>query len=207
MMCSLVVIIPVGPGHEAMSVRAADSVRQSAQYPELFTSVEVALIDDSRGALGRSAARNKGMDEHPADWHFFLDADDRFMEHTCGAIRKDFSATFGRIYIGRPMRRTYNRYPLTRNDLFVHGPRGTLSMGCFVRGDLGIRFDETLDIAEDFDFYLRLPDFIKIAQPLVEIGYTSPSAGGPRGVPENGSDWIAACQERIDYYRAKELGT
>lgn len=88
---------------------------------------------------------------------------------------------------------------MTREDLFQHGALGTLSMGCFVRGDLGLRFDESMDIGEDFDFYLRLPSFTKRNKPLVHIGYTEPSAGGPRGASKVG--WLDACAAVIERYR------
>lgn len=68
-MSKIVVITPVGPGH--------CSYAHGIHAP---VGVEHIVIDDQRGDLGRSAARNAGMDAAPNDteWFMFLDADDEF---------------------------------------------------------------------------------------------------------------------------------
>ncbi len=107
-------------------------------------------------------------------------------------------ATFGAIMLDRKPYRQ-NVWPVTRQTLFEAGAMGTLSMGCFVRGDLGLRFNEEMDIAEDYDFYMRLPSFAKRKEPLVSIGYHLPSAKGPRGYEE--IDWIGECNKVIARYQ------
>jgi hypothetical protein len=77
-------------------------------------------------------------------------------------------------------------------------------MGFFCRADVArrLRFNEEMDAGEDFDFYMRLDDFTKIATPLVDIGYDLPSAGGPRGYGR--LDWIGACNKIIADYVSRE---
>lgn len=188
------VVIPVGPGHQAYAERAASSARLSFVDPGPFTELEVVVVPDHEGQLGRSAARNRGMDEHPADWHFLLDADDQMTAYAFTRVDIDYSATFGLVWLDGRMAR-HNVYPVTRETLVRKGAKGTLSMGCFVRGDLGLRFDESLDAGEDFDFYMRLPDFTKVPWPLVDIGYSKPSAGGPRGYDK--IPWLEICNDVI----------
>jgi hypothetical protein len=121
-----------------------------------------------------------------------------------GLVDVEEPATFGAVCLNGTIYRR-NRWPVSRDTLFEHGADGTLSMGLFVRGDVArvTPFDESMDLAEDFDFYLRLPSFVKIQQPLVSIGYDRPSAGGPRGVPPRAQrpDWNAACRQVIERYR------
>jgi glycosyltransferase involved in cell wall biosynthesis len=191
------VIIPVGPGHEALAKAAVRSVLSASRITlGPFRRFEIVVVPDLDGALGRSAARNRGMDAYPADWHFLLDADDEMMPDAFRLVDTNVAATFGAIYLnGRPSRE--NRHPVKLDTILEHGALGTLSMGCFVRGDLGLRFDESMDAAEDFDFYMRLPSFVKRREPLVNIGYHHPSAGGPRG---GESAWCDRCREVIARY-------
>lgn len=189
---TLAVIIPIGPGHKRLAVAAQRSVVAAWRHPGPFAYIDIIPISDPHGALGRSAARNKGMDACLADWYFFLDADDVMMPDALTHVQLDAPATFGAVHLSRG--RIENQWPATKADLVRLGPLGTLSMGCFVRGDLGVRFNETLDVGEDFDFYMRLPGFVKVQAPLVCIGYHHPSAVGPRASKQN---WATAAWERI----------
>ena len=198
----VVVIIPVGPGHEQVAQTAVYSVHKAwATTSGPFLDLAVVLVPDPQGLRGRSAARNWAMDAYPADWHFFLDADDWMDLQAFNLVSLSFAATFGAVCLGRKVIRE-NRWPCTRADLFEYGAAGTLSMGCFVRGDLGLRFNDTLDVGEDFDFYMRLPNFHKVAVPLVHIGYNVPSAGGPRSSAK--CQWREACAEVVERYRILE---
>lgn len=198
-----VVVIPVGPGHEQLAGNATESVVRSWDCERgPFDEIEIFQVPDPAGALGRSRARNIGL-EQPADWHFLLDADDEMLPGAFAELDQGAPATFGAIYF-RARRYHADVYPCTRDTLFQHGARGTLSMGCFVRGDLGLRFDESLDVGEDFDFYLRLPGFTKRRDPLVSIGYDHPSAVGPRGYVR--ADWVGTCNRVIERYRSTYLG-
>lgn len=196
------VVIPVGPGHEAYALTAVASVSAAWKAdPGPFDELEFAVVWDRAGALGRSKARNKAMDEHPADFHFLLDADDLMLPSAFSLVVREADATFGAIMLDRQVF-AHNEWPVTRETLFAKGAKGTLAMGCFVRGDLGLRFNEAMDVAEDYDFYLRLPSFVKIRQPLVSIGYSKPSATGPRGYEK--IDWIGECNRVIGLYAQAE---
>src|ERR1019366_1934281 len=73
-------VTPVGPGHaeRARECRASiEAAWHESRGP--FSQLEFHFIDDGRGALGRSKARNVGAHaarDAGADWIFFLDADD-----------------------------------------------------------------------------------------------------------------------------------
>lgn len=193
----LAVITPVGPGHEAAAARAMASV-DVACGASCFGSVRHVIVEDHAGNMGRSHARNIGMDSE-ADWFFFLDADDTMRPDALTLNRFNEPATFGAVSLNG---RIYDRniQPCGWRQIALNGARGTLSMGCFVRADIAraVRFDESLDAGEDFDFYLRLPGFTKIARPLVDIGYDTPSATGPRGY--DNIDWTGICNGIIEKY-------
>ena len=130
----------------------------------------------------------------PADWYFFVDADDRVSVGAFG--RNDFAApaTFGAISkIGHGY--AFNVHPCGWREVALFGCYGTLSMGFFLNASLGLRFNEDLDAGEDYEFYMRLPSFTKVAEPLVEIGYNRHSAGGPRGYKR--INWIDTCNNEI----------
>lgn len=190
---SLKIITPVGPGHEIYAKECAQSVKNEIERAirvKQFSSIKHQIVDDTEGKLGRSAARNIAMCD--SDWYFFIDADDVMMT---GALdRNDFDApaTFGAL---RKLNGEYsfNVYPCGWNDVAQYGCYGTLSMGFFCRP--GPRFNEDMDGAEDFEFYMRLPSFTKVAEPLVAIGYNRPSATGPRGYHR--FDWIKACDAQV----------
>ncbi len=198
----LVVITPVGPGHEAFARKAAESVRDARRNQYGFSTVRHILVHDHHGKLGRSKARNIGMVKD-ADWYFFLDADDQMRPDAM--TLNDFSApaTFGAISLNSKVL-AKNVFPCGWHEVVTYGARGTLSMGCFVNAHVArtVRFNEDIDAGEDFDFYMRLPGFTKIDRPLVNIGYDLPSAGGPRGY--NTIDWVGICDAVIRKAYAKE---
>jgi glycosyltransferase involved in cell wall biosynthesis len=194
-------VIPVGPGHKQYAEDAAGSVyRAWANSKGPFEELNVVIIDDTLGKRGRSASRNHGISRNPSDWYFLLDADDEMLSDAFQNVAIESAATFGAVCLDGVIAKE-NIYPLTREMLFAHGAKGTLSMGCFVRGDVAraTPFDETLETGEDFDFYMRLPDFVKIDRPLVSIGYRKPSAGGPKGYKD--IKWREICWSVIDRYR------
>lgn len=197
---NITVVIPVGPGHRQFAREAHRSVVEAWILDHgPFDQIGMAIIPDSEGLMGRSAARNSGVRLFPADWYFFLDADDLMMPEAFRLVSTDSPATFGAVCVlGTVVR--YNVYPLTRDMLFEHGAMGTLSMGCFVAGDVAREtlFNEGMDAGEDFDFYMRLPGFVKVKKPLVSIGRNKPSAGGPRGYKE--IRWQEICNEVIHAY-------
>ncbi len=199
----LVVITPVGPGHEHHVKAAMQSVQRAQGTPGPFSSVRHVVVDDSKGELGRARARNIGMAEG-ADWYFFLDADDTMQPDALSAVPvTDQQAVFGALSL-RGQTHSPNVHPCTWREVALHGSRGTLCMGFFCRADVArrLKFNEAMDAGEDFDFYLRLDSFIKVGRPLVQIGYDIPSAVGPRGYVS--IDWINICNELIVSAVARE---
>lgn len=196
----LAVITPVGPGHEGILPFAAMSVINLEHY--CFNEITHVIVNDTEGKLGRSKARNLGM-ETPADWYFFLDADDIIMPYAPRFIERlggSYPAIFGAVQInGRVTPK--NRFPCDMKVIYEHGAEGTLCMGFFVRGEVAreVQFDESLDKGEDFDFYMRLPGFYKVRLPLVSVNGKIPSAVGPRGYTE--LDWHKTCWEVIRRYK------
>ena len=195
----LAVITPVGPGHEGILPLAAMSVVHLE--PHSFTEVLHVIVNDTEGKLGRSRARNLGMIE--ADWYFFLDADDIVMPDAprfVDFVSQPVDAIFGAVQInGRVTAK--NLWPCRKEDIYEYGGQGTLCMGFFVKAEVAreVRFDETLDVGEDFDFYMRLPSFYKVKPPLVSVNSKIPSAIGPRGYKE--LDWHQTCREVVDRYK------
>jgi glycosyltransferase involved in cell wall biosynthesis len=187
---TLKIIVPVGPSHENYAKECWDSIKQAAANQNHWSEVFVKMVDDTKGAMGRSAARNSAI--HGADWYFFLDADDQLMPDALNLNRFDHNATFGMVHVGGKTL-PCNTWPCTRNDM-IEKVVGTLSMGFFYK-DHGIRFNEDLDVGEDFDFYLRLQNWTKVNEPLVNIRKGLTSAGGPRGNTEN--KWVEACRDVI----------
>ena len=89
----LSVITPVGPGHQEVVKNAMRSVAFLRSGP--FDAIRHVIIDDGEGRLGRSRARNLGM-ETAADWFFFLDADDLMLRHATTLVDFDAPAKPGR---------------------------------------------------------------------------------------------------------------
>lgn len=199
------VIIPVGPGHDPWISRVVKSVREAWEHnPGPFHSLDIGLSLDLDGLMGQSGARNRGLNLYPADWHFLMDAEDQMCRDTFSLIDLNYAATFGAWMLEGKLQKR-NRYPCTRDDLFRYGARFTLYMACFVRGDLGLRFNEDLDVRGcDFDFYLRLPSFIKRPEPLVNVGYNTPSASGPKSAEH--VLWWEVVDKVVDQYRQREGG-
>jgi len=211
---NLVVVTPVGPGHAAVSMDCAASVTAAwATDRGPFTAVAHECRSDAFGERGRSRTRNDVVAMHPeADWFFFIDADDLLHPEAFarfGAVLDaDIQAVFGAVTIDwRDHWHVIpeNVYPLDWRGLLDHGAAGTLSMGCFVRGDAAgaTPFNDEMDAGEDFDFYLRLLHgrrWTKLREPLVLIRRSVPSAGGPRGYKT--LDWRAACRAVVDKWNA-----
>jgi len=200
------VIIPVGPGHQELSQRAANSVERAiAHGTGRFAEVELLLQDDSKG-LGRSRARNLAVaaaKEKGADWLFFLDADDLMVEDAFENIAEHIDeqdAIWGAIYVAdlqtqQAHRRPNQVSPLTSlEQLLLNDPYLTLQMGHFVRQEVAARypFDTELDSGEDFDYYLRVwkeNRCTKIDKPLF-LNVRGQHSSGPRSA--TGADWRKA---------------
>jgi glycosyltransferase involved in cell wall biosynthesis len=213
------VVIPVGPGHEALAERAYDSAMAAwKERIPAWSEMLAGLVLDTQGDLGRSAARNFGIcAARDADWYFLLDADDLMdplaFTHPIPAGAK---AMFGQMTFQDTNRdgiaddmENANVYGWGKNwrCLMANGARWTLSMGAFFHGP-SLRahlFREDLDYGEDWEFYLSFlakHDWAKLDVPLAHIGNQHPSAGGPRGKPHL-PGWRLADVRFIDYWRKR----
>lgn len=205
----LAIITPVGPGHAIPARHAYESVRlaksNAKQFvPRQFDSMRHEIIEDQEGDLGRSKARNIGMDRHrDADWFFFLDADDFMRPDALDWNDFEAPATFGSVSLDGSVLKE-NVFPCDWRSIALRGAYGTLSMGFFCNARLArrMRFNENMDAGEDFEFYMRLPGFVKLDRALVEIGRKHRSAGGPRGYDK--IDWVGICNGVIAEAVAKE---
>lgn len=135
-----------------------------------FTALEFIAVDDGEGRLGRSRARNEGVNRAQvagAEWIFFLDADDVMLPEAFGSVSAlvdRYDAIWGLIST-RPLAASTHHLRLPQiltmdriEQLAIFDPFLTLQMGHFVRttAALATPFDERLDAGEDFDYYLRL---------------------------------------------------
>lgn len=203
------VVIPVGPGHQAHYQQAINSVMAAAQHdPGPFTDFDCVVIDDTAGIKGRSAARNEGVREaaaRGADWLFFLDADDLMMpqafqqmaphmdraDAVWGLILESVDGGLGQETVSGRIRLPQLPRIETVSDLLLHDPYVTLQMGHFVRTSVALAtpFDESLDVGEDFEYYLRVWNSArcaKITAPLF-LNRRGMHSSGPRS--GNGADW------------------
>jgi hypothetical protein len=210
----LVVVTPIGPGHAVPESGLCRERRDRLGPHARPVHVDPAPpLRRHQGELGRSRARNETVAAHPdADWFLFVDADDLLHPEAFAAFDdalyadKSLVAVFGAVATDTLGVVPENVFPLDWRTLLAEGPRGTLSMGCFVRADVAraVSFNEAMDAAEDFDWYLRLlhnRHWTKVKDPLVVIRRQVPSAGGPRGYVD--LDWRAACQAVVDKWKAR----
>lgn len=191
------IVVPVGPGHEDIYKRAVESVRMASMDKGPFKEIGMRLIDDSNGELGRSKARNQGVEEADADYLFFLDADD-VLHPSCFANFSSYAgydACWGAIVELRNGVAGW-RYQVpklfTYEQLLAFDPYQTLQMGHFVRTEVAQKhpFNEELDTGEDWDYYLRVwkdHKCIKIDQPFFLNDRTRHSTG-PKAA--TGRDWM-----------------
>lgn len=194
----LTVIIPVGPRHEEVAKRAVLSVTALHRGP--FDRISHILVDDTKGLLGRSRARNYGISQATTEWLFFLDADDEIMPLATDHINLHSDATFGRVQLDGRIH-PQDVWPCGREQIRQLGAKYTLCMGFFCRTALAqsMLFSEDLDNGEDFDFYMRLPSFYKSPNPLVNIHYQE-SRAAKNWV---NTYWTETCQAVIDQYLHK----
>ena len=212
------IVTPVGPGHEELYRECLESVKKSFSGKKgLFSDIIPIGIDDFDGRLGRSKARNIGIRkaaEQNADWIFFLDADDIMAPSAfeyVSAYLGQYDAVWGSIWtIERGELKASERphqlpFLYGIDDLLSHDPFVTLQMGHFVKTSvaLSVLFDESLDIGEDFDYYLRVWEkyaCIKIPLPFFynRRGFHSQ---GPRS--SKGSEWTREVEKIIGKKRSK----
>jgi glycosyltransferase involved in cell wall biosynthesis len=117
------------------------------------------------GSLNRPQAANVGLDAALGEWIVYLDDDDRFEPDHVGSLlectrvdgeaRVAYSATAGVDADGSPV--TCLRTPFNRRELFRQNYI-QIGAGLFHRSlvRLGCRFDESLALLQDWDFWIQL---------------------------------------------------
>lgn len=211
-----VVITPVGPGHEQLAHQCRSTVERAKQEDVgAFDHIEHLLIDDTRATLGRSSARNLGVQKaiaSGADWIFFLDADDGLLPQAFAAVTPYLSETdaiWGQIWempSGQPTFQPRIPQILTLNaleDLLLHDPFLTLQMGHFVRAQVALKtpFRAELNAGEDFEYYLRLWNrfrCLKVPQAFF-VNRRGLHSSGPRSA--NGEQWRVAVEALLSAAR------
>jgi FkbM family methyltransferase len=206
------VVTPVGPGHEHYALDAEDSVHHAvARTTGPFAEIVIIKVDDTSGKLGRSVARNQGVQlahDAGADWVFFLDADDLLCPYAFANVTHDlhrYHAIWGAIHElaadeEHGVLRPGQLLEIARIDqLLANDPFITLQIGHFVRTEVALAtpFDPQLDAGEDFDYYLRVWSkyhCVKIPQPFF-YNRRHTYAGGPRAATDR--DWRIAVERII----------
>lgn len=206
-------MIPVGPGHEKLYQRAVDSVRIATLSKGPFDVVNIRAGDDREGENGRSATRNELARLSEADWLFFLDADDLLHPNAFQSVAPylaldSFDAIFGQIYEMESgcIRQRY-QVPLITDykTLLAFDPYLTLQIGHFVRREvfIDLLFNETMNTAEDWDYYLRLWKkyrCTKISEPLM-INQKGKHSIGPRSA--TGQEWVSDVNRILEQARSE----
>ncbi len=205
-------VTPVGPGHAQRARECRASIEAAwREHPGPFSGLEFHFIDDGRGELGRSRARNAGVAaarQAGADWIFFLDADDLMTPRAFsifGEYADRFDAVWGLMAIKPPDSADYHvRFPqaLTLrsvDELLLLDPFMTLLMGHFVRTGVAVDlpFDETLDAGEDFDYYIRAWEkyrCTKVAQ-VLSVNRSDQHSSGPRAATAD--QWRVSASARL----------
>ena len=201
----LQVITPVGPGHEGTADRARESVAIAMEYSMgPFSEVRVLNVDDTKGELGRSKARNIAVEKADAEWLFFLDADDLMHPEALSHVKlHPHEAVFGlttELVDGNVVTRYQVPEIKDYASLIKHNPFLTIKMGHFVRREVAanVPFDVSMDCGEDWDYYLRLwkrYDCRKVNAPFF-IKVRGQHSTGPRSA--TGRDWNIAVDKLLE---------
>ncbi len=212
----LAIITPVGPGHSEIYEENVASIKRACeQNSGPFEKVIPLRLNDTEGTVGRSYARNFGVQQAiqaGCEWVFFLDADDVLVPGAFAHVEpylEDYDAIWGQIYSFQHGTQNAESRPgqLGKTDRYEDilnvDPFHSLQMGHFVRTKVAAEtpFDETMDTGEDFHYYLRLWQkcrCIKIDQPFF-ANRRGMHSTGPRSA--NGRDWMTAVAEQMSQAR------
>jgi FkbM family methyltransferase len=209
------VVVPVGPGHDVLFKECEHSARVAEQHSRgPFDTIEIIAVDDTQGLIGRSSARNQGVERASAagaEWSFLIDADDLMAENAFAAVAPyihHYDAIWGQISSIKFGETTATvRKPQVSKisnliELMVHDPYQSIQMGHLVRTELAraYPFNTALDFGEDFDYYMRVwrhARCVKITEPLF-INRIGKSARGPKS--GDGLQWRPAVHRVISSY-------
>jgi glycosyltransferase involved in cell wall biosynthesis len=210
------VITPIGPGHETLYEESLASVKRSfADRRGNFSEIIPIRIDDPEGKLGRSKARNLGIQkavEYGVEWIFFLDADDLMAPAAFEYVSpylESYDGIWGSIWSIEKRETTAKERPkqlpflYSIEDVLSCDPFVTLQMGHFVRTRIALStlFDESLDTGEDFDYYLRVWEKYKCIKTSLPFFYNRRGlhAHGPRSA--TGLAWRRKVEDMINKKR------
>ena len=179
----------------------------------LFRSIRCLVVDDTEGALGRSAARNQAVEQADAEWLFFLDADDLMHPYAFKNFQpfeKGNDAVWGAIVEdkGGCMSPRYQVPTIdTFEQLITYDPYLTLQMGHFVRTAIAQDrpFNENMNTGEDWEYYLRLWENDEIRCKKVDVPFMinvrDQHSTGPRAA--TGQDWMKVVHALLEEKRAE----
>lgn len=153
-----------------------------------------------------------------AEWLFFLDSDDLMVfpnlwetaEHSAfeavSSYLDDYDAIWGNIWESWADT-VYHRPQIHEIDslekFLENEPFQTCQMGHFVRKSTFAGFDESLDVGEDVDYYVRMwkqHRCVKIWEPLM-LNRRGKHSKGPRS--GSGREWTTKAEELIRRARAE----
>jgi 2-polyprenyl-3-methyl-5-hydroxy-6-metoxy-1,4-benzoquinol methylase len=212
------IITPVGPGHEdsyQLCSTSIDIAVQNSSGP--FSSIVKIPIFDLEAKLGRSAARNLGIDkaaEEGCDWIFFLDADDVILDNAfenISSLVDKYDAIWGLICEAPhekldqvKVRPNQLKVITSLDQILMADPYLTLQMGHFIRTSIALnnKFDVSLDTGEDFKFYLSVWQKHKCVKGdfLLFVNVRGNHSVGPRSA--NGRQWRQSVEAQIKQLKA-----
>jgi glycosyltransferase involved in cell wall biosynthesis len=163
---------------------------------------------------GRSGAKNAGLQAAKSDRVIFLDADDRLLPNALAAGLSCFDrhpeAAFvygGYVVVTRKRRETEFKPVRCHRDLVMTNWIGMIAAVMFDREKLVScgGFDETLDMCEDWDVFLRLSRKYSFAShPEIVADYVRHDANATRDIREL-RRWIAAVRSK-EWERGLDIG-
>jgi SAM-dependent methyltransferase len=211
---SCAIITPIGPGHQEVYVNmCVPSINLAIAHGKgPFEKIECLPVFDIEGSIGRSEARNIGVEQawrEQYDWIFFLDADDLLFDGVFEAVRehiKGFDAVWGQIVATQypdfeTLNFRENQIKVIDNfkTLIAHDPFLTLQMGHFVRTKVARKhpFDAGMNTGEDVKYYLEIWKKYRClkCESTFFINVRGNHSGGPKSA--DGQEWRVAVDKEI----------
>ena len=207
------VITPIGPGHEELYQSCLQSINDAWQFSKgPFNQIEIMALWDLQATHGRSKKRNEGIQEAMrlhCEWIFFIDADDLMTKFSFEAFSKyfeNYDGVWGNICeapFGQLTKAKLRDEQITKMDQFEEllrfEPYSTIQMGHFIKSHIAneIKFDEEMDIGEDFRYYLRVWQSFKCVK-VPEIFFINQRGAHSTGDRSGaGKKWSIAVENEI----------